>query len=59
MFSSLRKKFVCSFSKCKYLFNDFPYIGKDDTRSSAMSVPTDLVLKLMAPLFQRDYNVTW
>ena len=23
-----------------------------------MSVPADVVLKLMAPLFQRDYNVT-
>ena len=38
--------------------NGFPYVGKDDIRSSDMSVPTDVVLKLMAPLFQRDYNVT-
>ena len=42
----------------KYLFNDFPYVGKDNTRSSDMSVPTDVVLKLMAPLFQQGFNVT-
>ena len=42
----------------KYLFNGFPYVGKDDTRSSDMSVPTDVVLKLMAPLFQQGYSVT-
>ena len=41
----------------KYLFNGFPYIGKDDTRSSAVCVPIDVMLKLMAPLFQRGYNV--
>ena len=40
----------------KYLFNGFPYVGKDDTRSSDMSVLTDVVLKLMAPLFQWGYN---
>ena len=42
----------------KYLFNGFLYVGKDDTTSSDMPVPTDIVLKLMAPLFQRGYNVT-
>ena len=42
----------------KYLFNGFPYVGKDETRNSNVSVPTDVVLKLMAPLFQRGYNVT-
>ena len=42
----------------KYLYNGIPYVGKDDTRRSDMSVPTDVVLKLMAPLFQRGYNVT-
>ena len=35
----------------KYLFNGFPYVGKDNTRSSAMPLPTDVVLKLKAPLF--------
>ena len=42
----------------KYLFNGFPYVGKDNTRSSDMPLPTDVMLKLMAPLFQRGYNVT-
>ena len=42
----------------KCLFNRFSYLGKDDTRTSDMPVPTDVVLKLMAPLFQRGYNVT-
>ena len=42
----------------KYLFNGFLYVGKDDTRSSDMPVPTDVVLKLMALLFQWGYNVT-
>ena len=41
----------------KYLFNGFPFVGKDDTKSSDMPVPTDVVLKLMA-FFQRGYNVT-
>ena len=44
--------------KNKYLLNGFPYVGKKDTRSSDMSVPTDVVLKLMAPHFQQGYNVT-
>ena len=42
----------------KYLFNGFPYVGKDDTRSSDIPVSTNIVLKLMATLFQRGYNVT-
>ena len=42
----------------KYLYNGFPYVENDDTRSSDMSVPADVVLKLMAPLFQQGYNVT-
>ena len=42
----------------KYLFNNFPYEEKDNTRSSDMPVPTDAVLKLMAQLFQQGYNVT-
>ena len=35
----------------KYLFNGLPYVGKDETRKADVSVPTDVVLKLMAPLF--------
>ena len=44
--------------KTKYLFNGFPYLGKDDTRSGDTSVPTDVVMKLMEPLFKKGYNVT-
>ena len=42
----------------KYLFNDFPYIGKDESRSDDVSVPTDVVMKLMMPLFKNGHNVT-
>ena len=42
----------------KYLYNDFPYLGKDDTRETSVSVPTDVVMKLMLPLFKHGYNVT-
>lgn len=42
----------------KYLFNGFPYLGKDTTRSADISVPTDVVMKLMKPLFGKGYNVT-
>lgn len=42
----------------KYLFNGFPYLGKDDTRSADVSVATDVVMKLMKPLFMKGYNVT-
>ena len=35
----------------KYLFNGFSYVCKDEARNSNVSVPTDVVLKLMAPLF--------
>lgn len=41
----------------KYLFNGFPYLGKE-TRSEGNSVPTEVVLKLMKPLFNMGYNVT-
>jgi len=42
----------------KYLYNGFPYLGKDDTRDTLVSVPTDIVLKLMRPLFKHGCNVT-
>ena len=42
----------------KYLFNSFPHVEKDDTRSSDTPLPTDVLLKLMAPLFQQGRNVT-
>jgi len=42
----------------KYLYNDFPYLGKDETRDTSVSVPTDVVMKLIQPLFKHGYNVT-
>jgi len=42
----------------KYLYNGFPYLGKDDTRDTSVSVPTNVVMELMRPLFKHGYNVT-
>ena len=42
----------------KCLFNCFPYVGKDESRSGDVSVPTDVVMKLMMLLFNKDHNVT-
>ena len=42
----------------KYLFDNFPYVGKVDTRDPNLSVPGDVVLKLMAPVFRAGHNVT-
>ena len=33
----------------KYLYNGFPYLGKDDTRDTSVSVPTDVAMKLIRP----------
>ena len=41
--------------RSKYLFNGFPYLGKDEERQG--SLPTSVVLKLMEPLQNRGYNV--
>ena len=41
----------------KYLFNGFPYVGKDESRSGDVSVPTDVMMKLMMPLFKKSHNV--
>ena len=43
----------------KYLFNGFLYTDKDETRSLNVSVPKDVVWKLMTTLFQRGYNVIY
>ena len=37
----------------KYLYNGFPYLGKNEARSNDVSVPTDVVLKLMDPLSKK------
>ena len=42
----------------KYLFNNFPYVGKDESRSGDVSVPNDVVIKLIMSLFKKDHNVT-
>ena len=42
----------------KCLFSGFPYVGKDECRSGDVSVPTDVVMKLMMPLFKKAHNVT-
>ena len=42
----------------KYLLNCFLYLGKDESRSGDVSVPTDVVMKLMMPLFKKSHNVT-
>ena len=35
----------------KYLFNGFPYLEKDKSRFDVVSLPTNVVVKLMSPLF--------
>ena len=42
----------------KYMFNGFPYLGKVETRPGNVSVPTDVVLKLIHPFSKKGYNVT-
>ena len=42
----------------KYLYNGFPYLGKDEIRDTSMSVPSNVVMKLMKPLFKHGYNVS-
>ena len=44
--------------KAKYLFNNFPYVGKDESRRGDVSVPTDVVIKLMMPLLKKGHNAT-
>ena len=42
----------------KYLFNNFPYVRKNESRSGDVSVLTDVVMKLKMPLFKKGHNVT-
>ena len=42
----------------KYLFSGFPYVGKDESRSGDVSVPTGVVMKLMMLLFKKGHNLT-
>ena len=41
----------------KYLCNGFPYLGKDLTRGGDANIPTDVVIKLMSPLFRQGSNL--
>ena len=45
-------------NESKYLYNGFPYLGKDETRDTSMSMPTSVVMKLMKPLIKHGCNVT-
>ena len=40
----------------KYLFNGSPNVGKDESRSGAVSVPTDVGVKLMMLLFKKGHD---
>ena len=42
----------------KYLFNGFPYVGKDERKNVDVSVPINVVMKLMMRLFKKGHNVT-
>ena len=41
----------------KYLFNSFLLVGKNESRSGDESMPSDIVMKLMMPLF-KGHNIT-
>ena len=42
----------------KYFYNGFSHLGKNEARGNDVNIPTDVVLKLMDPLFKKSYNVT-
>ena len=41
-----------------YTFNGIPYCGKDENRIKGISLPTDVVLKLLEPVFNTGYSIT-
>ena len=41
----------------KYLYNSFPYLGKDKSRDTSVSLPSYVVTKLMQPIFKRSYRL--
>ena len=45
-------------AETEYLFNGFPYLGKDETRDTSLSLATCVMKKLMLPIFNRGCNVT-
>ena len=42
----------------KYVYNGFPYLGKNEIRDISISGPINVVMKLMQLLFMHGYNVT-
>ena len=51
-----QKFWVAAEVESKYLYNGFPCLGKNSTGSGDVSAPTDVVMKLMSPLFKKEYN---
>jgi len=51
------KFWIAADGETKYLFNAFPYVTKDESRSGDVSVSTDVVMKLMMPMFKKGHNV--
>ena len=45
-------------AETKYLYKSFPYLGKDESRNTFVSLSTYVVTKLMQPIFKCGYNVT-
>ena len=44
--------------KNKYLFNALPYLGKDPTQTTGTSVPEDVCMKLLQPIYNLRHHVT-
>ena len=42
----------------KYLFNSFPYLRKDESKNTWVTLPKYVVTKLMQPIFKPGYNIT-
>ena len=42
-------------AETKYLSNNFPYLGKDESRYTSVSLPTNFDTKLMKSIFKHGY----
>ena len=51
------KFWMVVYNESNRLYYGFSFMGKDETRDTSMSVPTNVVMKLMKPLFKHGYNV--
>jgi hypothetical protein len=45
-------------NETKYLYNAFPYLGKDELRSANESLPESVVMRLLSPYLNKGKNVT-